>query len=648
LPLQEGSVQSVAVSPDGDLLAAGLPGKVRVFNARTRAPVASLPWGANSLAFLPDGRTLITASGMEREPRRGGPFSSSPPNGLVRPWNTADWTPRAALPRSAGPIALSRDGTRLATGREGMRGWDAGREGVRVWDTRGWKELLFLTNATGPLAFAPDGRSLATGSKAGITVWELDGSGAAVILEDSTNVFAPNLAGPWFRPAAAMSFSPDGKWLVAARNAPSEHGVFVLSIWDARSGEEHAVMPENPDHVEHTGIISSLAFSPDGRILATASMDYSIRLWDFESRKRLATFQGHLSEVWCLAFSPDGQTLVSGAKDGSVNCWPVRGEQKEDVVPGQWQSPLAISKDSRRLAGLRQGAIVVMDVNTRETGPELPLAGQADRGRFRLPGAVGMSDDLTTVAQGLDDGRVQLWNTATRESTAIKVSDRPVSLLTLSPDGRSLVTFSGGFGPTLRWWDLRSGTNALIESEAFRVLFSPDGQTLAAFQRGDTVELWDAPTRSLRTNLVNELPLRFEASASIPTAAFSPDGRVLAIACSDDAVRLWDTAAGRLLGLCTGHKQSVSSVAFSPDGKTLATASDDRTLKLWNVATGQELLTIPRLRGALHTLLFSPDGSFLVGRISTSASTGGLRFYRAPLLSEIDAGARSPAANPGR
>jgi eukaryotic-like serine/threonine-protein kinase len=648
LPPQDGSVQSVTVSPNGELLAAGLPDKVRIFNARTRAPVTALPRGANSMAFFPDGRTLVTASAMERELRRERPSPAGPPGGLVRAWNTADWTPRPALPRSAGPIALSRDGTRLATGREGLRGWETGREGVRVWDTATWSELLFLTNATGPLAFAPDGKSLATGSRAGITVWALDGTGAAVVLQDSTNVFAPNLAGPWFRPAAAMAFSPDGKWLVAARNAPSEHGVFVLSIWDARSGQEHAVMPEDPEHVEHTGIVSSLAFSPDGRILATASMDYSIRLWDFESRKRLATFQGHLSEVWCLAFSPDGQSLVSGAKDGSVNWWPVRGEQKEDVLAGQWQPPLAISKDSRKLAGLRQGTLVVVDLATREPEFELPWAGPADRGRFRPLPVVALSDDLKTAAQGLDDGRVQLWNTATRESTTLKVSERSVILLALSPDGRSLITLNGGFEPTLRWWDLRSGTNLVLESEAFRLLFSPDGKTLAAFQRGDTVELWDTATRSLRTNLVSELPLRFEASASIPTAAFSPDGRILATAGSDDAVRLWDTADGRLLGTCTGHKQNVSSVAFSPDGKTLATASDDRTLKLWNVATQQELLTIQRLRGALHTLLFAPDGSFLVGRISTSASTGGLRFYRAPLLSEIDAGARSPAASPGK
>jgi len=93
-------------------------------------------------------------------------------------------------------------------------------------------------------------------------------------------------------------------------------------------------------------------------------------------------------------------------------------------------------------------------------------------------------------------------------------------------------------------------------------------------------------------------------------------------------------ATGKLLGTCTGHKQPVFSVAFSPDSKTLATASDDSTLKLWNVATQQELLSLRRLGGALRGLMFSPDGRLLVGGSSFSASSGGLRFYRAPLLGE--------------
>jgi len=107
-------------------------------------------------------------------------------------------------------------------------------------------------------------------------------------------------------------------------------------------------MPDDSEHVEHTGAITSLAFSPDGKTLATASIDYSIRLWDFATRQRLVTLQGHLSEVWVIAFSPDGQTLVSGGKDGAINLWPLHRAKNENALPGTWQ-PAAISKTAAPL-----------------------------------------------------------------------------------------------------------------------------------------------------------------------------------------------------------------------------------------------------------------------------------------------------------
>ncbi|HTD66235.1 MAG TPA: hypothetical protein VK846_06870, partial [Candidatus Limnocylindria bacterium] len=505
-PTQEGAVQSLAFSPDGKLLVTGareMPAgrmilvpfsqreKLNIWNVQTKTLVTSLARGSLSAAFLPDGKKLVTAGSN------------------VRVWNTADWSEEKSLPENLGQIALSRDAKWLA-----MASW----QGVSVWDMTSWSEELLLPGVFGPLSFSPDGKTLATDSPAGITLWPLDETRPPLVISDSTNVFLRS--GPFLRGDGALSFSPDGKFIVAGRNTISERGVFVLSIWDAQSGKEIAVVPDDPEHVEHTGVITSLVFSPDGNTLATASMDYSIRLWDFATRQRFATLQGHRSEVWSLAFSPDGQTLASGGKDGEVNLWSVRRAKKENTLAGTWQ-PAAISRDSRTVAALnRSGTVGFINVATHELEQQFQLG----PGWFRSGASISLSDDLSTLAHPIEDGSVRLWNTATRETTTLKVSEGPVDQVILSPDGKSLVT--SGRGRHVRWWDLRSGTNFVLGGDVQKVLFARDGKTMATLRRGNTLELWDVATLVVRTNLVLETQFGFEG-------ALSADGRLLAVAGTD-------------------------------------------------------------------------------------------------------------------
>jgi WD40 repeat protein/serine/threonine protein kinase len=597
----DGSIQAMAYSPKGDLLAIGSREKTTIWNVQSRSMITSLPKGAVSIAFFPDGGRLVTAS-----------------TSTVRVWRTDDWTELAALHENAGPAALSRDGTRLAT---------LSREGVRVWETTGWRELRLIPAVSGPLAFTPDGGSLATAGQAGISVWPLDRDVPALVLQDSTNVFTR--MGGRFRVDPLLAFAPDGKSIVAARNSVSSQGVFVLSIWDAKTGAEIGVMPDAPEHIEHASTITSICFSPDGRTLATASRDYSIRLWDFEARERVATLNGHLQEVGAVAFSPDGSVVASGARDGSIKLWQTRRQTKEDVLPGGWQ-PLAFSKDSRRILAIhRQNNIAVINLATGEPEQQFPI----EQSRFPFRHPIAVSGDAQIVANGTEDGVVKLWHAERDEVTSIKVAnDTRVDLVALSPDARSLIT--GGRDQPLRWWDLRHQTNAVFPTDANRVQFSPDGGTLATFHRSDTIQLWDVVSRTLRTNLVLDAPAGF-------VAAFSPDGRILATTAGyghlENAIRLWDTTTARLVGTCIGHKQPIFSVTFSPDGKTLASASDDSMMKLWNVTTQQELLTLRQLGGSLTGLTFSPDGHMLIGASRIFTASGVIRFYRAPGFGEIDA-----------
>ena len=624
---------ALAYSPDGALLAVGGLDEVRVYDARTRAGITILEPGAGSLGFLPDGKTLVTAGG-----------------GKLRLWGTADWKEQTSWDEGPGPLALSRDGSRLAV---------ACADGVRVRDTAGWKEVRFLPGATAPLAFAPDGRTLATDAPEGVTLWRFDEARGRV-LANSRGLFTGEEF-TFFRPIQALAFSPDGNTVAAPQNWLSERGVFLLRFWDAHTGRETATLPGQPERPEHTGLIASLAYSPDGRLLATTSLDHAVRLWDVARGVCTDTLQGHQAEVGGCAFSPDGRALVSGDRLGRVNVWTIPRPKREEALVGVVR-PLGFSRDGSLLAALTaEGAVVFYDVATNAPRRQFPLDAAASGS---LP-AVAVSADLGRMVQDAGGGRVRIFDPATGNGRTEYVSARDVDFLALTPDGQVLI--SGAGGQFLRSRDLRTGREYNLPFEARRVQLSPDSRTMALLseeQAGggktpegllaagrdpdngglrslpstrligpvagtDGLPLWDLAANRLRTRL--GVPARF-----VLNGAFSADGRQFATALSDNTVQVWDTANGQRAAVLTGHKQVVLAVAFSSDGKTIATASEDGTLRLWDTAAQQEILSLPVLGWHVSELLFSPDGRVLVAAVRARGQPPQLRFYRAPLLADID------------
>lgn len=284
----------------------------------------------------------------------------------------------------------------------------------------------------------------------------------------------------------------------------------------------------------HTSFVSSVAFSPDGKILASGSGDKTIKLWDARTGVLRQTLTGHADAIWQVTFSPDGKTLASASDDKTVKLW--------DAQTG----------------ALKQ-----------------TLTGHSDK-----VNSVAYSPDGKTLASGSKDETIKLWEAQTGAlKQTLTGHGEGVKSVAFSPDGKTLA--SASTDATIKLWDVQIG--ALKQTLpgvsridwALSVAFSPDGKILASGSFDKTVKLWDAQTGKLEQTLAPYYE-------GVWTVAFSPDGKTVASASADKTVKLWDVQTGKLKQTLTGHGYAAYSVAFSPDGKTLA-SSDDKTVKLWQV-----------------------------------------------------------------
>jgi WD40 repeat protein/serine/threonine protein kinase len=413
-------------------------------------------------------------------------------------------------------------------------------------------------------------------------------------------------------PVVRVAFSPDGRRLASVAGVFFSDQPGEVRVWDAASGELLWI------GLGHTGPVMGLAFSPDGRLLASSSTVFptgtgEVKVWDLRTGKTIQTLPTH--GCYGVAFSPDGKLLASCGI--GVQAW-------------DW-------KIGKRLAHFDSNLSSVFDVAFSPNG--------------RLLASVNWY------------GKARLWDASALASAPnsepVRTLSGPNDLrgVAFSPDSKRLV--AAGYGQFAKVWDLTDGQMLLSywghRAAVLHAVYSPDGRWIASADSGGDVHIWDAQTGRLFRRIRGH-------TGSVPCVTFSPDGLRLATSGDDRTVRLWDftreqesiqlqdeevrsasgvvfSPDGKLLAASgyrhssgsrvnnvriwpvdqwssprqwTGHEDWVTCVAFSPHGKYLASGSEDQSIRLWDTAAGETVLTLTGHRKQVTGVAFSPDGKCLV------------------------------------
>ncbi|KAK5701676.1 hypothetical protein LTR97_004494 [Elasticomyces elasticus] len=505
--------------------------------------------------------------------------------------------------------------------------------------TRIYQSLLSHTDNSKQLPFVKDSRRLIVGLQSRIEQAPLQVYSAALVYSKHSNQLRNHF---WDQMIPLIKYV---RVVTADAPEPKDDYNYVNNLAFTPNGRELASgsidewvrvwnVPERRILTKYEGQddkISSVAISPDGQLLASGSDDSTIRLWNMNTKKTHCVLTGHTKWVNAVAFSPDGKYLASGSMDESIRLWDVMEGKEVEMLELNLSciNALAFSADGSLLASGTVGqSIPLWDVEKHRL--RMTLEGHA--GPIN---SVEFSRGADWLVSGSDDMTIRIWDVAAgTEVRKLIGHTKKVWAVTFSHDKTYVA--SGSEDGVVRLWNANNGdTICKLEGHTSginAVVYSPDGSLLASCSFNDEVRLWDAKTGETRGKLpdfdeatMSGVPMHATSGSeqefedidglrghesAITCLRFSPDGQLVVSGSHDATLKVW-TKEGAEKHKLVGHTGSISYVAFSPSGDLIASASVDTTVKLWNVVSGEGVHTLEGHSNVVRLIRFSSDGRML-------------------------------------